>query len=134
MGSVMKTPAEKLGWREGMRALLLGEMPQVAEPLGLASPPDGDVPPDLILGFVYRASEVPPLAAAAVRVYRDGARLWLAHPKKSGAIRTDITRDIGWDCLAEYGLLPVTQISLDGTWSALRFRRRHEIPRLTRKM
>jgi hypothetical protein len=27
----------------------------------------------------------------------------------------------------------VTQVALDGTWSALRFRRREEIPTLTRK-
>jgi hypothetical protein len=30
------------------------------------------------------------------------------------------------------GLLPVTQIALDDTWSALRFRFREEIPKLMR--
>jgi hypothetical protein len=33
----------------------------------------------------------------------------------------------------ERDLLPVTQVAIDETWSALRFRRRREIAKLTRK-
>ena len=47
------------------------------------------------------------------------AVLWVAYPK---ANRTDINRDTLWPILAEHGLRPISQVSLDGVWSALRFR------------
>ena len=47
--------------------------------------------------------------------------------------RTDLTRDRGWEPMAAHDLLAVTQVAVDETWSALRFRRRREIPVLTRR-
>jgi len=38
-------------------------------------------------------------------------------------VKTDLTRDIGWEVVERAGLNPVTQVSVDDTWSALRFRR-----------
>jgi hypothetical protein len=60
--------------------------------------------------------------------------LWLAYPKKSGPSRTDIRRDHGFEPLLARDFLPVAQVALDDTWSALRFRRRGEIKKLTRQM
>jgi len=45
--------------------------------------------------------------------------LWVAYPKGN---RTDINRDSLWPILSELGLRPVTQVSIDQVWSALRFR------------
>lgn len=45
--------------------------------------------------------------------------LWVAYPK---ANRADINRDTLWPILGEYGLRPIGQVSVDETWSALRFR------------
>jgi len=45
--------------------------------------------------------------------------LWVAYPKGN---RTDINRDSLWPILNELGLRPVTQVSIDQMWSALRFR------------
>jgi hypothetical protein len=45
--------------------------------------------------------------------------LWVAYPKGN---RTDINRDSLWPVLSELGLRPVTQVSIDQVWSALRFR------------
>jgi len=45
--------------------------------------------------------------------------LWVAYPKGN---RTDINRDSLWPFLSELGLRPVTQVSIDQMWSALRFR------------
>lgn len=47
------------------------------------------------------------------------AILWVAYPKGN---RTDLNRDSLWPMLTEHGLRPVAQVSIDGTWSALRFR------------
>jgi hypothetical protein len=45
--------------------------------------------------------------------------LWVAYPKGN---RADINRDSLWPILSELGLRPVTQVSIDPVWSALRFR------------
>lgn len=45
--------------------------------------------------------------------------LWIAYPKGNTA---DINRDTLWPILGEYDLRPVTQVSIDDTWSTLRFR------------
>jgi hypothetical protein len=60
-----------------------------------------------------------PTALDAVRY--DGL-LWMSYPKRSSKVETDITRDRGWHMLAQAGLRPVTQVSIDATWSGLRFR------------
>ena len=65
-----------------------------------------------------------PIAIGAVRY--DGV-LWISYPKKSSAIRADISRDHGWDVITRAGLRPVSQISIDDTWSALRFSPAHEV-------
>lgn len=48
--------------------------------------------------------------------------LWLAYPKGSSKIKTDINRDIIRETGEEYSITTVTAISIDETWSALRFR------------
>ena len=44
---------------------------------------------------------------------------WVAYPK---ANRTDVNRDSLWPIMSEYGMRPITQVAVDDTWSALRFR------------
>lgn len=39
--------------------------------------------------------------------------LWFAYPKRTGSIKTDITRDVGWGALYDLHYCPVTQIAID---------------------
>jgi hypothetical protein len=48
--------------------------------------------------------------------------LWLAYPKGTSGIKTDINRDILRVTAEEYGITTVTAVSINDTWSALRFR------------
>lgn len=48
--------------------------------------------------------------------------LWFAYPKGTSKIKTDINRDILRVTGEEFGITTVTAISIDETWSALRFR------------
>jgi hypothetical protein len=119
----------KLGWREGMNAAVSDRPDGLAAALPL---PEGTGPADLAIVFVANRAAIP-AAVAACDTYRDGTRLWFAYPKKSGARAADIDRDRGWEPVEALGFLPVTQVALDADWSALRWRRRHEIPKLTRR-
>ncbi len=51
------------------------------------------------------------------------ALFWVAYPKKSGSIKSDLTRDEGWAVMDTYQYEGVTQIAIDADWSALRFRK-----------
>jgi len=48
--------------------------------------------------------------------------LWFAYPKGTSKIKTDINRDTIRVTGEEFGITTVTAISIDDTWSALRFR------------
>ena len=125
-----RTVIEKMGYRDGMAGRLDGT-PEALSPLfdRVAS---GE-PPDWIAGFCRDAAAVKSAAERLLPLYRDGAHLWLLYPKKSGGIRTDITRDHGWEPVHAAGFLGVAQVAVDADWSALRFRRREEIREITRK-
>ena len=101
---------------EGFRAALgpLAEGITVAETL--------DGPFDLGLVFVREKAAVDRLVPLAIAALTPGGVLWLAYPTKSGKVKTDITRDAGWEAVYAMGWRPVTQIALDEVWSALRFR------------
>jgi hypothetical protein len=124
---------DKLGYRPGTRAAVIDRPADVP---GLDTLPDDATPVDtearFLVAFVADAAAIARHAPALVERYLDGGHLWLAYPKKTGRIRTDISRDAGWEPLLTRGLLPVTQVAIDDTWSALRFRRRGEIAKLTR--
>jgi hypothetical protein len=51
------------------------------------------------------------------------ALFWVAYPKKSGSIKSDLTRDEGWAVMNTYQYEGVTQIAIDADWSSLRFRK-----------
>ena len=49
--------------------------------------------------------------------------LWISYPKRTSGLETDLSRDVLRSFLSEQGLRGVSLISLDDTWSAMRFRR-----------
>jgi hypothetical protein len=44
---------------------------------------------------------------------------WIAYPKGG---KSDINRDSLWPILGDYAMRPISQVAVDDTWSALRFR------------
>ena len=46
----------------------------------------------------------------------------VTYPKKTGKIASDLSREVTWQAITPLGWRPVTQISIDETWSALRFK------------
>ena len=92
-----------------------------------------DEPVDVLLVFVKDKKDVSMSVDQAISSLDPEGVLWFAYPKKSSGIKTDISRDSGWAPLAKNKLIPVTQVAIDKTWSALRFKPIAHIPKLTRK-
>ncbi|MFL5778009.1 MAG: hypothetical protein ACJ761_03600 [Chloroflexota bacterium] len=118
--------SRKLQIRSGMRVRLVdppGDLAGRLEPL-----PDGarvvDMPDDAdaVLMFVRDRAG---LAARSpdVDTLQDATLLWIAYPKGSSGVPSDLTRDRGWEPVGDAGFDPVSQVSIDETWSAIRFRR-----------
>jgi hypothetical protein len=92
-----------------------------------------DGPVDVLLVFVRDKKDVSMSVDQAISSLGSEGVLWFAYPKKSSGIKTDINRDSGWSPLAKNKFVPVTQVAIDETWSALRFKPVDQIPKLTRK-
>lgn len=58
-----------------------------------------------------------------VKFLKEPTLFWVAYPKKNSTVKTDLTRDYGWQALKTMGFKPVSLVSIDDTWAALRFRR-----------
>jgi hypothetical protein len=58
----------------------------------------------------------------AVQVLKPTSLLWIAFPKGTSKIKTDRTRDKGWEKVEQQGLKWITLISLNDTWSAFSLR------------
>ncbi len=78
--------------------------------------------PDVVLLF---AKDTKALRSVLPKIdsLSDSTALWVAYPKTTSGVKTDLTRDAGWEVLEKAGRSAVTQVAVDETWSALRFRR-----------
>ena len=119
--------AKKLGIKAGHKVLVLnspeGYIDSLSDlPQGVELSTDADGAFDFIQVFVNSKAEVDNLAPTGLGALQPGGLLWFPYPKKTSKIATDISRDTGWDRLAKAKMRPVSQISIDETWSALRFR------------
>jgi hypothetical protein len=127
-GSLVK----KLGIKPGQKMLILNAPEGYIQTLGTL-PAGNEVKTaaegtfDFVQLFVRNKADIDNHAATAMHSLKPGGLLWFTYPKKSSNIKTDITRDIGWDALMAAGIRPVTQIAIDDTWSALRFRPTSEV-------
>ena len=82
---------------------------------------------DVVLLFVRNKAEIEKDTPMAISMVKPGGRLWLSYPKQSSKVPTDINRDIIWKIFPNSEWRPVTQISIDEIWSALRFRPKTEV-------
>jgi hypothetical protein len=87
---------------------------------------------DWQLHFCTNRAAIDDAVEFASNTYQIGGHLWFAYRKSKNPKPGDINRDRGWEGLTALGFLPVTQIAINQEWSALRFRQRAEIKKLTR--
>lgn len=81
---------------------------------------------DVVQIFVTTKAELDTLGPQAVAALKPGGMLWVAYPKKTSGIKSDLTRDLGWATIKELGYEGVRLIAIDDTWSSLRFKHSSE--------
>jgi hypothetical protein len=82
---------------------------------------------DFVQIFLYNKADVEKYAPTGIQTVKPGGLLWFTYPKKTAKVKSDITRDTGWESVRAAGWRPVTQIAIDETWSSLRFRPESEV-------
>ncbi len=121
------TLIKKLSIKAGMRALVLnapeGYLESIKElPEGVKIDQGADGEYDFVHLFVRNREELDHVVDQAVQAARYDAILWISYPKGSSGVETDLNRDKLWAALSGKGIRPVSQISIDEVWSAMRFR------------
>lgn len=81
----------------------------------------GKVLYDFILIFAHDSVELKKLVPENLPVNQN-ALIWLAYPKKSAGMKSDLSREILWDVMKPQRYRPVAMVSIDGIWSAMRFK------------
>lgn len=98
---------------------LLGELPEKAS-LSLSTRASGEF--DVVMFFVTDSKSIEKGLSRATALLGAETVFWICYPKKTSGIKTDLSRDNGWNFVFAAGFGPVTQIAIDETWSALRFK------------
>ncbi len=120
--------AHKLGVRPGHRIAVVSAPDGFAETLRL--PPRVQLRNqargrlDVVVFFVTRRTELSRRFPVMQRGLEDNGGLWIAWPKRTSGVATDLTenlvREVGLDC----GLVDNKVAAINNIWSGLRFVRR----------
>jgi hypothetical protein len=116
--------AAKLQIKPGMTVSVVGTGPDTPDLAGLGPPAAGPAEATAVVAFIRFAAELSGpagQAGPAIAAARDDRLSWIAYPK-AGQLGTDVNRDSLARAVAGLGVQPVRQVSIDGIWSALRFR------------
>jgi hypothetical protein len=88
---------------------------------GLPLAGDGGADDGAVLAFARCRADLTAAARPAIDAARADRLCWICYPK-AGQLGTDLNRDSLAAALAEHGVQPVRQVSVDSVWSALRIR------------
>jgi hypothetical protein len=86
--------------------------------------PDTEAGYDFVQLFARSSADVERWAQQAIRAVKPDGLLWMCYPKGTSKLKTDINRDSGWKTVSEAGWEGVALVSVDDTWSSMRFRPR----------
>jgi len=118
--------AQKLQLKPSQHLVLLNAPPGYVERLGRDLPGATDTAGSMdgwgaVLPFVNKLAEAERLVPWAIAAVRTDGLLWIACPKGTSGIKTDVNRDRLWEAIKPLGWLAIRQIALDDIWSAMRF-------------
>jgi Bacteriocin-protection, YdeI or OmpD-Associated len=87
---------------------------------------------DFALVFAINENQLNGILQDVLPALHDEAKLWIAYPKITSKIVTNLNRDCSWQMVVSAGYEGVRQVALDSVWSALRFKRAEQIKHMTR--
>ena len=78
--------------------------------------------PNWILIIASNLEELTSALSQNQTLFKAAEIIWIAYPKLSSPLKSDINRDSIWKLILQFGLTPNSQIALNEIWSAVRFK------------
>lgn len=78
---------------------------------------------DLALVFAISRNQLSGILTDVIPALHDEAKLWIAYPKLTSKIASDLCRECNWDMISSMGFETVSMLALDNTWCAIHFKK-----------
>ena len=78
---------------------------------------------DFALVFAVNENQLNGILRDVMPALKEDSKFWVAYPKITSKIVTDLNRDSSWQQLTSAGYATVNEVALDHVWSAARFER-----------
>ncbi len=78
---------------------------------------------DFALVFAVNQKQLKDILQDVVPALHKEAKLWIAYPKLTSKIASDLSREVNWDFVGTHGYNCVRAISLDHVWTAMWFKK-----------
>jgi hypothetical protein len=76
---------------------------------------------DFALVFAINYNQLSSILKDVIPALQNKGKLWIAYPKPTSKIVSDLNRDCNWECLQNNGFLKIDEVVIDHVWTALRF-------------
>ena len=80
---------------------------------------------DFALVFAVNENQLNGILRDVMPALKEDSKFWVAYPKTTSKIVTDLNRDSSWQQLTSAGYETVNEVALDHVWSAARFERQN---------
>jgi hypothetical protein len=121
---------QKLGLASGQRLLLVTPPPYIDGLLDGAPEEVARLPRiaqfDVALAFVSSRRQLSAALAKLLPRLAIGGMIWIAWPKKTSGVVTDVTEDAVREMALPMGIVDVKVCAIDATWSGLKLMRRRK--------
>ena len=118
--------ARKLKLKPGLRSAVIGAphgyLESLDAPAGVTMVGTLDGPLDWVQVFVRTSADLAAIVAPLRAAFSPTGLVWICYPKGASKVQTDLTRDKGWEPLADSDLMWLSLVSVDATWSAFSLR------------
>lgn len=78
---------------------------------------------DFALVFAVSRKQLTDIVNDVAPALNTDGKFWVAYPKVSSKIASDLCRDENWNMIGCHGYEPECQVVLDNVWSAMRFKK-----------
>ncbi|MBS1512194.1 MAG: hypothetical protein JST86_15200 [Bacteroidetes bacterium] len=76
---------------------------------------------DFALVFAFSQKQLKEILREVIPALHADAKFWIAYPKTTSKIASDLCRDCSWDFIAEHDYETAGMIAVDNLWNAVRF-------------
>jgi hypothetical protein len=86
-----------------------------------------DHPYDVVISFVKSKNELVDRLTALKDSIRPSTIIWVAYPKKTSGIQTDLSMMASWEETEEFNLTPCASASINEVWTGIRLKPKDQV-------